>query len=396
MKKIALILNGPIHNDARVIKTIKSLAKTNNIDLFYTKSETDDSTIFSDCQTVNIFHIKYHNSFLQKTLRHTFFYKEFDFFINYILQQEKNYDVFYCNDLPTLNVGLKLKKISKAKLIYDSHEIYLETINQFFLQNKNPIKNIIFNILIAFMRTTGYFFEKKAVKKIDKFITVNNSLAKYFAEKYKLKIIPSVIMNYPYLFEINRSNTIDYRALYHWSEEDVILIYQGNLNAGRGLNLIVDTLKQLPNKYKLIIIGEGILYDELKVKTNNLNLENRIKFLGFIENNQLLNYTAGADIGFNLLEDINKSKAMASPNKLFEYIQAEIPSVNTKTKENALIIEKYEIGVLTLNTSDAIKKAISQILETKDVYIRNCQKAKDSLNWEKQEKQLFTILKESE
>ena len=60
-------------------------------------------------------------------------------------------------------------------------------------------------------------------------------------------------------------------------------------------------------------------------------------------------FNASADIGINLLEDLNLSKVYASPNKLFEYIHAGIPVLCSNTIENERILNKYQIGVSCIN-----------------------------------------------
>jgi glycosyltransferase involved in cell wall biosynthesis len=391
-QNIAILLNGAVKNDSRVIKTINTLAKKYSVDLFYINGQADDKELFND-KTISLFSINYPQTLKQKILRHSFFFYEFNFLVKEVKKTKKQYTIIYCNDLPTLKAGLQLKSFFNAKLIFDSHEIYLETINQFFIKGNNFFKNIIFSVLIAFMRFVGYNFEKNAVKKVDLFITVNKSLAEYFKEKYNLNTSPYVMMNFPYLFEIKQDNLVDFRKKYNWNISDFILIYQGNLNAGRGLELIIDTIKKLPGKFKLIIIGDGILMPQLKTKTENLKLNNRIKFLGFVDNRELLNYTAGADAGFNLLETLNKSKAMASPNKLFEYIQAEIPSINTNTIENKRIVEKYKTGILVNNDESEIFEKIIEFSEKTDIFKQNCKTAKLELNWGKQENSLLIAIK---
>ena len=382
-KKIAIVLTTPyLYGDSRVLKVASSLSEDNEVTIFCLKSNVPRSDFLTE--NIKVVEFTYPDSIKQFFLRHSLFFYEYNFFIR-IIESVGKYDIIYCNDLPSLNIGLHFKKKYGSKLIYDSHEIYLETINQFFLKSNNVLKNLIFGILKKIMKISGYFFEKRAVKNVDEFITVNETIAKYFKGKYKLKKLPSVLMNYPYLFDNSKADIVDYSGIFGWTKDDIILLYQGNLNQGRGLEIILKLVKSLPGKFKLVIIGEGILKKSLEQYVINEDLSSRVKFLGYIENRLLLNYTAGADIGFNLLEDLNKSKLWASPNKLFEYIQAEVPSVNTSTIENKKIVEKYNVGVLTENNIDSLKNAIYGLLSKKDFYKEKCRIAKKELCWEKQE-----------
>lgn len=390
---LAIVLNGRIKNDSRVIKVIRSLSKYYFVDLFYINGNKDeDKNIFNN--RVRLFTYNHPVGFIRKILRHSFFFWEYNYIYKEIIKNNQKYDVVYCNDLPTLNVGIKYKKTFGTKLIYDSHEIYIETINQFYTKDKNILKNQLFNISTAVMQKSGRLFEKIAIKLADKVITVNESLSAYFLQEYDLKSPPHVIMNYPYFYNSKTKKDINFIKSFNWKDDAFILLYQGNLNKGRGLELIIDVIVRLPENFKLIIIGDGILSKNLKKKVNDLTLSNRVIFMGKINNEILLNYTSAVDIGINLLENLNKSKAMASPNKLFEYLQAEIPSINTNTIENKKVISKYSNGWLVENDKSKIIELLLSINEDQvKVIKKNCHNAKEELSWENQEKKLFSLIK---
>ena len=200
-------------------------------------------------------------------------------------------------------------------------------------------------------------------------------------------------MNFPYFYDTTNVKNVNVRVEYNLSANDVLLLYQGNLNYGRGLELMLEVMKKLPEKYKLLIIGDGILRKFLEKYVSDNNLADRVFFLGYIDNSELLDYTKEADIGFNLLENINKSKEMASPNKLFEYIQAEIPSISTDTPENRNIVEKYGTGWLVGNDADKIVELILNISNSDiERNKNNCKTAKNELCWERQEEFIVKLL----
>jgi len=138
-----MLLNGEIKNDNRVIKMIRSLSKKSLIDLYYVNGDESDKFIFD--KNVNLYSFNYEASLKRKLIQHTFFIWEFNFFFSQVMNRKVNYDYIWCNDLPTLNPGLKISKKLESKLIYDSHEIYLETLNQFFPRNSFGLKKIIFD-----------------------------------------------------------------------------------------------------------------------------------------------------------------------------------------------------------------------------------------------------------
>ena len=384
-----MLLNGEIKNDHRVIKMIQTLSQNSYIDLYYVNGLDTDNSIFN--KNVTLYSHKYKASIQRKIIQHSFFIWEFNFFFSIILNRKVNYDYIWCNDLPTLNPGLKISKKIGAILIYDSHEIYLETLNQFFPRNARGLKKNLFEINLKFMEYIGNNFSQKAIPKIDTFITVNESLREYFIQKYSIQK-STVIMNLPELKKSKHvKDSIDYRSQFNWDKESIILIYQGALNEGRGLRLLMDLMNNIDKKYKLIVLGNGPLKQVLKDLLSPTNQQ--VKFMDSVPIEKLLNYTRGADIGINLLEDFNLSKKLASPNKLFEYIHAKIPIICSNTVENRKILKRYAIGELTENSLTSIKKSIIKLSANEKIIFDNeFNSAIDNYNWEKQESKIYGIL----
>jgi len=391
MNKICVLLNGPIYNDHRVIKIINTLSQKHSIDLYYLAATPQDKTLFNE--KVELFSFDYNNSIKTKIIRHSFFWHEFNFFIKSVLDKNIAYHAIWCNDFPTLHPAYKIAKKLKSNLIYDSHEIYLETLNQFFPTKTSLIKSLIFKTSLGFMRTFGKMAEKRLINKANQIITVNDSLADYFKTTYGVNNV-SVIMNFPPITSLEASQFIDFRVLFSFQENDKILIYQGVLNKGRGLELVINSIKHTPQNIKLIILGDGPLKSELTALTSDLNLQQRIKFINKVPINELLNYTSGADFGINILEDFNLSKKLASPNKLFEYIHAGIPVVCSQSVENDKVLAKYSIGIAVKNESKDIAKKITELVD-KEIrgYKLACKKASKEYNWEAQEEMILNLIR---
>ena len=112
----------------------------------------------------------------------------------------------------------------------------------------------------------------------------------------------------------------------------------------------------------------------------------------------LSDYTRLADIGVILL---SKKKSLnyyyASPNKLFEYIHANVPVLAPNYPFLKEIVEKYDIGMLidAIGPKEIADK-IKLILSDMGNYQRmkeNTEVAKRELNWENEEKKLLEAYK---
>lgn len=277
-------------------------------------------------------------------------------------------DIIYSNDLDTLP-GCALGSLLRHKrLIYDSHELFTEVPE---LINR-PIIKFIWRIQ-----------EKIFIKRAKAVITVSDGVANELAKRYKIKKI-EVIRNLPV-----RTSTETFR------EKQPTLIYQGALNVGRGIELAIDTMKQLPC-YKLLIIGTGDIEIKLRKQMLESNLFDRVQFLGQLTPDNLRLITPTAWLGLSLEEDMGLNYRYALPNKLFDYIAANVPVLVSDLPEMRKIVEEYEIGIVA-NSRNPIELAnqIADLFDDKKRYesiSKNVKKAAEQLTWQNEEPKLLNLI----
>ncbi len=104
--------------------------------------------------------------------------------------------------------------------------------------------------LIALMRTHGTFVEKRLVPKLYAFVTVNSSLSAHFNRRYRLPQKRSGVDEFTgRRMPVFRKKWI-LGPVRGGHLDDQVLIYQGVLNEGRGLTLLIDTLPLVPQTVK--------------------------------------------------------------------------------------------------------------------------------------------------
>jgi glycosyltransferase involved in cell wall biosynthesis len=168
-----------------------------------------------------------------------------------------------------------------------------------------------------------------------------------------------------------------------------IILYQGAINIGRGLENLIKTMKFLEH-HLLVIIGDGDIYKSLKESVSSQKLNNKVIFLGKITPKELHKLTPLADVGISLEEDLGLNYKFALPNKIFDYIQAEVPILVSNLPEMSAIVNHYNVGEIVLNkTPEKLANQIKQLLE-KD-FTQKLKVAKEVLIWEKQEQKLMAI-----
>lgn len=121
-------------------------------------------------------------------------------------------NVYHCNDLDTLDIGV-LTKIAGRKLVYDSHELYVEQIQI------GPLKALLSLIEGSFL------------KLVDVVITVNPFIASLLQRTYRIKRKIHVVLNCPESIGRLLNNRKRSRK--------VVLLYHGGLYPERGLENLV-------------------------------------------------------------------------------------------------------------------------------------------------------------
>ncbi len=299
------------------------------------------------------------------------FYLEYNLRLLFYLTFSQ-FDAACAIDLDTIVPVYIIGKLKGAKLIYDAHEYFTE------------VPEVIRRPMV---KKIWKWVEKTFVPKFDLIYTVSEGLAELFRKEYAKNI--EVIMNAP-LLENKSTNQFNKPVT---DKKSSYVLYQGALNEGRGLEQLIEAMKEIDLKLK--IAGEGDLSQQLHQLVKQANLQGKIEFLGYIEPNELRTITDGALVGINALEETGLSYYHSLSNKFFDYIHAGVPQVCNDFPEYRKINNHYQVAVLIKDCSPAeIKGAILRLANDKDLYTRlkiNCDVCSGQLNWQNEEKKLLGL-----
>jgi glycosyltransferase involved in cell wall biosynthesis len=167
------------------------------------------------------------------------------------------------------------------------------------------------------------------------------------------------------------------------------LLYQGNINPGRGLEVAIKSMSFLPD-YRLKIIGNGIGLNKLKALSETEGVSSQVEFLGRLPFEDLKKHTESASIGLLFEEPLGLSFEYSLPNKLFDYIHAETPVIASPLIEVKKIVEKYKVGELLVDRNPEHIAQQIQAMESK-LSTYEFGKAKAELNWKNEEKVLKLV-----
>jgi glycosyltransferase involved in cell wall biosynthesis len=313
---------------------------------------------------------------LYKEFSSLFFYFSFIYKLKWKLFRS-NASVFFAEDIYTLPFVVIFAKMKKAKVFYDSRELYGHLAG---LKDKKIIQRML------------SWIEKKFIAKVDYIIVTGTMDAEYILDEYGLDNT-IVLRNLPVYRKPKK--IIDLKEKLYIRADKKILLYQGVILQGRGLQPIFNALKKLPNCV-LVILGHGEYEDYFKDMADEMNLHSQVFFLGKVNQNELINYTAAADVGLSLIENISLSYHYALPNKLFEYIMAEVPVIVSKLPQMMEIVVEYSVGeVIDLDNQDELIYKINSFIEEEELYANyktNCVSASKFLHWDNEVDLLFNVL----
>ena len=278
------------------------------------------------------------------------------------------------NDLDTLAACKLAASIKRVPLVYDSHEYYTEVPE---LVNRKQVQRIWERI------------EKWGMKRLQHTSTVCQSIADIYEQKYGVNM--KVIRNVP--FRITTDN-VGYTIQSKLSEEKRIIIYQGALNIGRGIEKVLAALPYLDNVL-FVVAGTGDIETELKQKTIAQKLTDKVLFTGRLTYTELRTFTIQAHLGISLEENMGLNYYYSLPNKLFDYIQCSVPVLCSAFPETSRIINQYSIGETTLEQNpEKLARIIDEMLTNQNKraeWITNCKLAANELCWEKEVEILKTL-----
>lgn len=357
MKKIIVSVTNDLVTDQRVDKTCEVLTQT-GFDVLLVGRKLKKSLPIQRNYGVRRFQLFFNKGIL--------FYAEFTIRLFFFLLFSKK-DVLFSNDLDSLLPNYWVGKIQQKKIIFDSHELFSEIPE---LIHKKRVKNVWLTL------------ERTYLPKLKNIITVSDAIKNHYHALYGVKA--TVIRNVPKIHTIRKVRLEDTFA------DKKIILYQGSVNIGRGIELMIDTITLLEDCI-FVVIGEGDILDQLKKKVRDLGLESSVLFLGKKTPEELKALTPNAAAGISLEEDLGLNYRYALPNKIFDYIHGNVPVVVSDLPEMRLIIEKYAVGEVLKERSPEILAETLLRIRTKD-YKHNLINAAKELNWSKEKEKLKNLI----
>jgi glycosyltransferase involved in cell wall biosynthesis len=292
------------------------------------------------------------------------FYSEYNIRLFFYLLFEKM-DCICAIDLDTILPCYYISKLKDVKRVYDAHE-YFSQLDE--VVNRPSIYRFWHRI------------EKRMIQKFKNGYTVCDSLAEEFKKNYNANY--KVIRNMPMLVESNEQ----IRA-------GNIILYQGAVNKGRGLDKLALAMKEVNAVFW--VCGNGNFMEEMRSVVQANELSEKVIFFGMLPPEELKKRTAQAYVAINPFERKGLNQYLSLSNKFFDYIHAGIPQVTMNYPEYKKINDQFKIAELIDDlVPETIAKAINSLITNKELYLelkQNCLAAKQELNWQKEKDKLLNF-----
>jgi glycosyltransferase involved in cell wall biosynthesis len=215
-----------------------------------------------------------------------------------------------------------------------------------------------------YMRGLGKRLESKILQESSGVFVINKMLAKYiqreFGFKKKIDEIPGGVQVSEYQKTFQDKEVKELSEKYGIKESDIVLFFMGWIYEFSGLKETAEQLlkykDEKPN-FKLLIVGKGDYYPQLKEFVKENDLEDRVILTGFQPHEKIPSFLALADICI-LPAYCNDIMRDIVPIKMYEYMASGCPVITTKLP--GLMEEfKGDNGVLYVDKpKDAFVKAI--------------------------------------
>ncbi len=166
----------------------------------------------------------------------------------------------------------------------------------------------------------------------------------------------TVVENFPYRFTgpVRKSSPAG----------ELVIFYNGSMTLSRGTGFLC---RLLALSDKISVRMAGWVYDEA---TQTLAAHPRVSFLGVISQQEAMQEAAACDYILSLYEPLNQNNINASPNKVYDAIQAQTPVIINREIKVARFVEQQGIGYV-LDSFDApdLEKIAGDLLRRKGTFV---------------------------
>lgn len=236
-------------------------------------------------------------------------------------------------------MGVLLAWVFGGKVIYDAHELE---------SDKNGQSGL--------MSAATRLVEKACWARVDGFITVSNSILRWYEQHFSVKA-SALVLNSP-IISVSYSSVGDSRyfhELYKIPNESLVFVYLGLFVPGRGIEKLLQVFSDSRVTAHVVFVGRG---PQRALIEQYASIHSKVHVHDAVAHGQVVELVRSADYGLCLVENVSLSDYYSLPNKLFEYAFAGVSVLASNFPDMSLLIDQYGLGAIAENEVDSIAQAV--------------------------------------
>jgi glycosyltransferase involved in cell wall biosynthesis len=283
-------------------------------------------------------------------------------------------DVWHAHDLETLPLALDLRRKHGGRVVFDSHELFLEAAGRARL---GRIKRVI-------LRQA----ERRWIRQADAVVTVNPSVAAELRRRYRIAL-PAVVRNCPTRWRPPPAFVSPLRAAAAAEGLEpgrALAIAHGGFQADRGFEELLEAAQPIED-IAVVFLGYGPLESRYRAIAEG-PWRGRLVVLPAVDPDDLSAWLAGADFAVCLIQPSTLNHRLSTPNKLFEAIAAGLEVLASDLPAISEVVRGRQLGLL-VDPRDipAIRAALRELAgrhedQRQEARARAFAAADADLNWE--------------
>lgn len=268
-----------------------------------------------------------------------------------------------------------------AKFVYDAHELEAD--------RAGPLEQS------RWLRALQLACLRRLLRAADHVICASESRADIMLGEYGVRTRPTPILNVTPRAGMQASGAAAALPAGVNLEGRQVVLYQGTLAAGRGLDRVVGALPLLDKRVVLMILGDGGTFHELIQQSEREGTRDRLIMVGRVPADSLVAYMRLAHVGLAIYRNVCRNNYYCAPNKVFEYASVGLPVVAPNFPDVRTLLAQSGIGT-SFDPEDSadIARAIRDVLssgERCEAMRTAALSLKETVNWEREEEKLLAL-----
>lgn len=348
-RRVCMHVLTAVRTDARVMRSATALQEAG-----YAVSVVDIVDEYSEAREeirgITVKHVKISRAFFTTRFKRWVLLRTALVFLrSTLLLLRTPADIYHAHDFTGLPASSIAAFLRRKPLIFDAHELPLSELDV-------PHRRLLRLLLLPLL--------SRMIARSAGGIGAAPLYAELLQQRYHIKHV-TLLRNFPPYRQVERSDLLRQRLKLDPATR--IVLYQGNIQADRRLDIIIRAAAFLEDKIVVVLLGKGIepTFSQLQELVAQKDVAERVKFLPQVPYDELLDWTSSADLGLTLIPpDGTLNMRTCLPNKLFEYLMAGIPVLASPMDAVAPLVTGYEVGrvVPSLEPAD-LGAAISSMLK---------------------------------